>query len=150
MGGGNTTTLLPNPGLLESASLSASMLPLLSISPSWAEGALEGGGPAQDPRKHPGHRWMGKQQHSPLMLWTPKDLFLSLFNPLLVSRPHQARKHILSLNCPSGEPFPSHLHFSFPLTLKGCCDSWFPEENNSIQGQRGGLIAYSFCVIKFY
>ena len=29
-------------------------------------------------------------------------------------------------------------------------DSWPPEENNSIQGQSGGLITQSFCVIKFY
>ena len=29
-------------------------------------------------------------------------------------------------------------------------DSWPPEEKNSIQGQRQGLIAQSFCVIKFY
>ena len=43
------------------------------------------------------------------------------------------------------------------LTLKGCCwitrihwDSWAPEEKNSIRGQRRGLIAQSFCVIKFY
>ena len=41
--------------------------------------------------------------------------------------------------------------------LKGCCwitqrlqDSWPPEEKNSIRGQRRGLIAQSFCVIKFY
>ena len=45
---------------------------------------------------------------------------------------------------------------SCPITLK-CCwitqrrrDSWPPEEKNSIQGQRRGLIAQSFCVIKFY
>ena len=43
------------------------------------------------------------------------------------------------------------------LQLKGCCwitqrhwDSWPPEEKNSIRGQRWGLIAQSFCVIKFY
>jgi len=43
------------------------------------------------------------------------------------------------------------------LALKGCCwimrrhrDSWPPEEKNSIQGQRRGLIAQSFCVTKFY
>ena len=29
-------------------------------------------------------------------------------------------------------------------------DSWPPEERNSIQGQWRGLIAQSFCVIKFY
>ena len=29
-------------------------------------------------------------------------------------------------------------------------DSWPPEEKNSIQGQRQGLIDQSFCVIKFY
>ena len=29
-------------------------------------------------------------------------------------------------------------------------DSWPPEEMNSIQGQRRGWIAQSFCVIKFY
>ena len=29
-------------------------------------------------------------------------------------------------------------------------DSWPPEEKNSIWGQRQGLIAQSFCVIKFY
>ena len=40
--------------------------------------------------------------------------------------------------------------------VKGCCwtircqDSWPPEETNSIQGQRRGWIAQSFCVIKFY
>ena len=41
--------------------------------------------------------------------------------------------------------------------LKGCCwitwihrDYWPPEEKNSIRGQRRGLIAQSFCVIKFY
>ena len=41
--------------------------------------------------------------------------------------------------------------------VKGCCwimrihrDSWPPEEKNSIRGQRRGLIAQSFCVIKFY
>ena len=43
-----------------------------------------------------------------------------------------------------------------PKGLKGCCwpmkrlrDSWPPEEN-SIRGQRRGLIAQSFCVIEFY
>ena len=42
-----------------------------------------------------------------------------------------------------------------PMT--SCCwitwrhrDSWPPEEKNSIRGQRRGLIAQSFCVIKFY
>ena len=46
--------------------------------------------------------------------------------------------------------------WTFRLVLKGCCwttkgrrDSWPPEEN-SIRGQRRGLIAQSFCVIKFY
>ena len=29
-------------------------------------------------------------------------------------------------------------------------DSWPPEEKNSIRGQRQGLIAQSFCVMKFY
>ena len=29
-------------------------------------------------------------------------------------------------------------------------DSWPPEEKNSIQGQRRGLITQSFCVIKLY
>lgn len=29
-------------------------------------------------------------------------------------------------------------------------DSWPPEEKNSMRGQRRGLIAQSFCVIKFY
>ena len=29
-------------------------------------------------------------------------------------------------------------------------DSWPPEEKNSIQGQRWGLVAQSFCVTKFY
>ena len=29
-------------------------------------------------------------------------------------------------------------------------DSWPLEEKNSIQGQKRGLIAQSFCVIKFY
>ena len=29
-------------------------------------------------------------------------------------------------------------------------DSWPTEKKNSIQGQRQGLIAQSFCVIKFY
>ena len=43
------------------------------------------------------------------------------------------------------------------IPLKGCCwitqrcrDSWPPEEKNSIRGQTWGLIAQSFCVIKFY
>ena len=43
------------------------------------------------------------------------------------------------------------------LRLKGCCwimrrhwDSRPPEEKNSTRGQRRGLIAQSFCVIKFY
>ena len=46
---------------------------------------------------------------------------------------------------------------SASVLLKGCCwitrihqDSWLPEEKNSIWGQRQGLIAQSFCVIKFY
>ena len=34
--------------------------------------------------------------------------------------------------------------------MKRCWDSWPPEEKNSIRGQRRGLIAQSFCVIKFY
>ena len=33
--------------------------------------------------------------------------------------------------------------------MKRCWDSWPPEEKNSIWGQRWGLIAQSFCVIKF-
>ena len=43
------------------------------------------------------------------------------------------------------------------LVVKGCgwtmqrrWDFWPPEEKNSIQGQRWGLIAQSFCVVKFY
>ena len=43
------------------------------------------------------------------------------------------------------------------FSMKGCCwtmqkrqDSWPPEEKNSIRGQRRGLIAQSFCAIKFY
>ena len=42
------------------------------------------------------------------------------------------------------------------MLMKGCCwrkirrDSCPPEEKNSILGQRWGLIAQSFCVIKFY
>ena len=36
------------------------------------------------------------------------------------------------------------------LNHERCQDSWPPEEKNSIQGQRLGLIAQSFCVIKFY
>ena len=36
------------------------------------------------------------------------------------------------------------------LSHKRCRDSWPLEEKNSIQGQRQGLIAQSFCVIKFY
>ena len=39
------------------------------------------------------------------------------------------------------------------LKVKGCCwhcDSWPPEETNSIWGQRQGWVAQSFCVIKFY
>ena len=46
---------------------------------------------------------------------------------------------------------------NFPsIREKGCCftwrhgDSWPSEEKNSIWGQRWGLIAQSFCVIKFY
>ena len=45
----------------------------------------------------------------------------------------------------------------FCKELKGCCwttkrrrDSWTPEEKNSIQGQRQGLITQNFCVIKLY
>ena len=34
--------------------------------------------------------------------------------------------------------------------MKRHLDSWPLEEKNSIQGQRRGLIAQSFCVIKFY
>ena len=44
----------------------------------------------------------------------------------------------------------------FLISPKGCCwttkrhqDSW-PPEKNSIRGQRRGLIAQSFCLIKFY
>ena len=33
---------------------------------------------------------------------------------------------------------------------KRCRDLWPSKEKNSIQGQRRGLIAQSFCVIKFY
>ena len=42
------------------------------------------------------------------------------------------------------------------VRVKGCCwmkrrgDSWPLEKKNSIRGQRQGLIAQSFCVIKFY
>ena len=46
---------------------------------------------------------------------------------------------------------------TFTAGVKGCWwttkdswDSWPPEEKNSIQGQRRGLIAQSFCVIEFY
>ena len=34
--------------------------------------------------------------------------------------------------------------------MKGRRDSWPLEEKNSIRGQRRGLIAQNFCVIKFY
>ena len=36
------------------------------------------------------------------------------------------------------------------LTMKRSRDSWPLEEKNSIQDQKQGLIAQSFCVIKFY
>ena len=36
------------------------------------------------------------------------------------------------------------------LNHKRRWDSWPPEEKSSIWGQRQGLIAQSFCVIKFY
>ena len=36
------------------------------------------------------------------------------------------------------------------LSCERCGDSWPPEERNSIWDQRRGLIAQSFCVIKFY
>ena len=36
------------------------------------------------------------------------------------------------------------------LNLERRQDSWPPEEKNSIQGQRRGLITQSFCVIDFY
>ena len=36
------------------------------------------------------------------------------------------------------------------LNHERCWDSWPPEDKNSISGQRRGLIAQSFCVIKFY
>ena len=36
------------------------------------------------------------------------------------------------------------------LNHKRRWDSWHPEEKNSIWGQRRGLNAQSFCVIKFY
>ena len=36
------------------------------------------------------------------------------------------------------------------LGRERCQDSWLPEEKNSIWGQWRGLIAQSFCVIKFY
>ena len=46
---------------------------------------------------------------------------------------------------------------NFNIILKGCCwitqrrpDSQPLEETNSVRGQRRGLIAQSFCVIKFY
>lgn len=29
-------------------------------------------------------------------------------------------------------------------------ENWPLEEKNSVRGQRGGLIAWSFCMIKFY
>ena len=36
------------------------------------------------------------------------------------------------------------------LIHERCRDSWHPEEKNSIWGQWRGLIAQSFCIIKFY
>ena len=36
------------------------------------------------------------------------------------------------------------------LNHKRRWDSWHPEEKNSVRGQRRGLAAQSFCVIKFY
>ena len=36
------------------------------------------------------------------------------------------------------------------LNHERCWNSWPPEEKNSIWGQRQGLIAQSFCVVKFY
>ena len=55
-------------------------------------------------------------------------------------------------------PWTAALQASLSITsLKGCCwtmkrhwDSWLLEEKYSIWGQRRGLIAQSFCVIKFY
>ena len=47
--------------------------------------------------------------------------------------------------------------FTLHFLTKSCCwpmkrhwDFWPPEEMNSILGQKQGLIAQSFCVIKFY
>ena len=42
------------------------------------------------------------------------------------------------------------IYVSICHTMKRHPDSWPPEEKNSIWGQRRGLIAQSFCVIKFY
>ena len=64
----------------------------------------------------------------------------------------------------SGLTFRSLIHFEFIFGygIRRCSnferlllsqihrDSWPPEEKNSIRGQRRGLIAQSFCVIKFY
>ena len=47
----------------------------------------------------------------------------------------------------SGLPFPPE---RLLLNHERRQDSWPPEEKNSIRGQRQGLIAQSFCVIKFY
>ena len=41
-------------------------------------------------------------------------------------------------------------HKDHAKTMQRCRDSWPPEEKNSIQGQKKGLITQSFCVIKFY
>ena len=72
---------------------------------------------------------------SHLILWCPFLLLPSIF--------------------PTIRDFSSELPIS--IRLKGCCwimqrrwDSWPLEEMNSIWGQRWGLIAQSFCVIKFY
>ena len=66
-------------------------------------------------------------------------------------------KKIKSTTVSTFPPSICHEVMGLDTMRKGCCwttqrrwDSWPPEEKNSIWGQRQGLLAQSFCVIKFY
>ena len=53
-------------------------------------------------------------------------------------------------DCRDGVSLSLHDTERFLPNHERCQDSWPPEEKNSIWGQRWGLIAQNFCVIKFY
>ena len=87
-----------------------------------------------------------KHPYTCAVVWTsPVQMGITVVSCTLLWLVHRFPRSI----SPDHPPHTQHLKVCCLITWRHQ-DSWPLEENNSIRGQRRGLIAQSFCVIKFY